>query len=197
MKIQMLLLSILIGFFSFQSFTTIPLERFEKKSIYDFKIKDINGTVFDFASLKGKKIMIVNTASQCLLANNQFAELEKLYQHYKKDNFIIVAFPSSDFMDCEVSSNLDISATYKEKYNVSFPIMEKISVKGDGAHELFKFLTNNRQNKVRGCGVLWNFQKYLIGENGELEKIINPKISPSDSEVINWIIKVKSSIAGD
>lgn len=197
MKFKLLLLTFFASQFLFQSFTTNPEGKLEKKSIYDFKVKDINGNDFDFATLKGKKIMIVNTASQCMLADNQFEELEKLYQRYKKDNFIIVAFPSSDFMDCEVASNLDINTTYKEKYRVSFPIMEKISVKGSEAHELYKFLTNNKQNKVHGCGVLWNFQKYLIGEDGALEKIINPKISPSDTGIISWIADDKSSIAAE
>jgi glutathione peroxidase len=197
MKFKLLLFTLFASLFTFQSFTTIPDAKLEKKSIYDFKVKDINGNDFDFADLKGKKIMIVNTASQCLLADNQFAELEKLYQRYKNDNFVIVAFPSSDFMDCETASNVDINATYKEKYKVSFPVMEKVSVKGSEVHELYKFLTNNRQNKVHGCGVLWNFQKYLIGEDGALEKIVNPKISPSDSEIISWITKDKSPIAAD
>lgn len=192
-----LLLSFFASLFIFQSFTILPESKFEKHSIYDFKVTDINGEIFDFATLKGKKIMIVNTASQCLLADNQFAELEKLYQRYRSENFVIVAFPSSDFMDCEMASNVDINTTYKEKFNVSFPVMEKITVKGSETHELYKFLTNNKQNKVHGCGVLWNFQKYLIGEDGALEKIVNPKISPSDSEIISWITKDKSPIAAE
>jgi glutathione peroxidase len=195
MKIKSLLLTIFVGLFAFQSFTDLPANftgKFEKKSIYDFKVKDINGKTFDFETLKGKKVMIVNTASQCILANQQFAELEKLYQRYKNDNFVIIAFPSSNFMDCEVASNEDINKTYQENFNISFPLMSKIDVKGDNAHDLYKFLTDKRQNKVKGCGVLWNFQKFLIGENGELEKIIQPKVLPSDSEITNWISQQKA-----
>lgn len=198
MKINKLLLSIIAGFFLFQSFTNVPdnfTGKFEKKSIYDFKVQDINGKTFDFETLKGKKIMVVNTASQCMLANQQFAELEKLYQQYRNDNFVIVAFPSSDFMDCEVASNEEIKSTYLEDFKISFPLMSKVSVKGSDSHELFKFLTDKRQNKVKGCGVLWNFQKFLINENGELEKIVNPKVSPSDNEVVSWISKQKSIVA--
>lgn len=198
MKFKTLLLSLLVGFFLFQSFTNLPENftgKFEKKSIYDFKVKDINGKTFDFETLKGKKIMVVNTASQCMLANQQFAELEKLYQQYRNDNFVIVAFPSSDFMDCEVASNEEIKNTYDKNFNISFPLMSKVSVKGTDSHELFKFLTDKRQNKVKGCGVLWNFQKFLINENGELEKIVNPKVSPSDNEVTSWISKQKSIVA--
>jgi glutathione peroxidase len=198
MKFKSLLLTIFVGLFAFQSFTNLPKNftgKFEKHSIYDFKVKDINGKTFDFETLKGKKIMIVNTASQCMLADSQFAELEKLYQRYKNDNFVIIAFPSSDFMDCEVASNEEIKNTYHENFNVSFPLMSKVSVKGNDAHDLYKFLTDKRQNKVRGCGVLWNFHKFLIGENGELEKIVNPKVSPSDTEVIDWITNQKNVVS--
>jgi glutathione peroxidase len=191
MRLKTLLLSVFVGLFAFQSFTNLPENftgKFEKQSIYDFKVKDINGKTFDFETLKGKKIMIVNTASQCMLADSQFAELEKLYKKYKDDNFVIVAFPSSDFMDCELASDSEIKNTYQEKFNVSFPLMAKVSVKGDEVHDIFKFLTDKKQNKVRGCGVLWNFQKYLIGEDGKLEKIVNPKVSPSDTEVTDWIV---------
>jgi glutathione peroxidase len=195
MKFKSLLLATLFGFFLFQSFTILPekfSDKFEKKSIYEFKVNDINGKTFHFESLKGKKIMIVNTASQCMLATQQFAELEKLYQRYKNENFVIIAFPSSDFMDCEVSSNSEIKNTYEGNFNISFPLMEKINVKGNDTHELFKFLTDKKQNKVPGCGILWNFQKFLINENGELEKIVNPKVSPSDAEVLNWISNQKT-----
>ncbi len=198
MKLKALLLSLIFGLFAFQSFTKLPKNftgKFEKQSIYDFKVKDINGKTFDFETLKGKKIMIVNTASQCMLASQQFSELEKLYQRYKNDNFVIVAFPSSDFMDCEVSSNDDIKNTYEENFNISFPLMGKVTVKGNDTHELFKFLMNKKQNKVQGCGILWNFQKFLIGENGDLEKIVNPKVSPSDSEIVTWISKQKSIVS--
>jgi glutathione peroxidase len=198
MKFKTLLLSLIFGLFAFQSFTKLPKNftgKFEKQSIYDFKVKDINGKTFDFETLKGKKIMIVNTASQCMLASQQFSELEKLYQRYKNDNFVIVAFPSSDFMDCEVSSNDDIKNTYEENFNISFPLMGKVTVKGNDTHDLFKFLMNKKQNKVQGCGILWNFQKFLIGENGDLEKIVNPKVSPSDSEIVTWISKQKSIVS--
>lgn len=198
MKIKALLLAAFVSLFVFQSFNKLSENftgKFEKHSIYDFKVKDINGKTFDFETLKGKKIMIVNTASQCILASQQFAELEKLYQQYKNDNFVIVAFPSSNFMDCEVSSNEDINKTYQESFNISFPLMSKVEVKGENAHDLYKFLTDKKQNKVKGCGVLWNFQKFLIGENGELEKIIQPKVLPSDSEITSWITDQKALAA--
>ncbi len=195
-----LLLTFFVITFSLLSFTKISEinnYKLEKKSIYDFKVKDINGKIFDFESLKGKKIMIVNTASQCILANQQFAELEKLYQRYKNDNFIIVAFPSSDFMNCEVAFNDDIKTTYQENFNISFPVMEKISVIGNESHELYKFLSDKKHNKVKGCGVLWNFHKFLIGENGQLEKIVYPKVSPTDTEVVDWISNVKTAVVSN
>lgn len=155
-------------------------------SIYQFKVKDIEGKDFDFSTLKGKKIMIVNTASKCGLTP-QYEELEKLYQEYKDKNFVIVGFPANDFMSQEPGSNEEIASFCKKNYGVSFPMMSKISVKGDDMAPIYKFLTNKAQNGLEDSKVKWNFQKYLINTDGKLVKVIPPTTTPYDAEIVNWL----------
>ncbi|MBP5984436.1 MAG: glutathione peroxidase [Fluviicola sp.] len=156
------------------------------KSIHQFKVNDISGNVFDLASLKGKKVMIVNTASKCGLTP-QYEKLEALYKKYEANNFIIIGFPSNDFMGQEPGTNKEIEVFCQKNYGVTFPMMEKISVKGKDMHPLYQFLTKKEQNGLEDNQVQWNFQKYLINENGELEKVIGPRTLPNDPEIIQWI----------
>ena len=160
----------------------------EKQDVYQFKVKDINGKTFDFADLKGKKIMIVNTASKCGLTP-QYEKLETLYEKYKNKNFVIVGFPANDFMSQEPGSNEEIESFCKMNYGVSFPMMSKISVKGKDMHPVYKFLTEKAKNGLEDNEVQWNFQKYLLNENGELEKVISPRTQPDDADIIQWIEK--------
>ncbi len=160
----------------------------DSKSIYQFKVTDIDGKEFDLASLKGKKVMIVNTASKCGLTP-QYEQLEKIYQKYKDKNFVIIGFPANDFMSQEPGSNEEIASFCQKNYGVSFPMMSKISVKGKDQHPLYTFLTEKKYNGLEDNKVSWNFQKYLINEKGELEKVISPKTSPDDAEIIQWIEK--------
>ncbi len=157
-------------------------------SIYQFKVKDINGKTFDFASLKGKKIMIVNTASKCGLTP-QYEQLEALYTKYKAKNFVIVGFPANDFMSQEPGSDQEIAQFCKLNYGVSFPMMSKISVKGKDMHPVYQFLTQKAKNGLEDSKVEWNFQKYLIDENGHLAKVISPRVLPDDPSIIAWIEK--------
>jgi len=156
------------------------------ESIYQFKVKDIDGKEFDFETLKGKKIMVVNTASKCGLVG-QYEQLQDLYDEFKKDNFVIIAFPSNDFQNQEPLSNTEIATFCKTNYGVSFPIMEKISVKGDNMNPLYQFLTKKSKNGLEDNTVQWNFQKYLINEKGHLDKVIAPQIVPIDGVIIDWI----------
>lgn len=158
----------------------------QKNTIYQFKVKDIYGNNFDLSTLKGKKVMIVNTASKCGLTP-QYQELEEIYQRYKDQNFVIIGFPANDFKEQEPESNEKIAEFCQKNYGVSFLMMEKISVVGKTMHPLYKFLTTKKLNGVENSQVQWNFQKYLIGKNGRLEKIISPKTSPKDKEIIDWI----------
>lgn len=160
----------------------------EKQSIYQFKVKDINGETFDFSSLQGKKIMIVNTASKCGLTP-QYEKLQALYEKYKGKNFVIVGFPANDFMSQEPGSNEEIESFCKMNYGVTFPMMSKISVKGKGMHPVYHFLTEKSKNGLEDSEVGWNFQKYLIDESGHLAKVISPRIQPDDKSITSWIVK--------
>ena len=160
----------------------------DNQTIYQFTVEDINGKPFALADLKGKKVMIVNTASKCGLTP-QYKELEALYQQYKKKDFIIIGFPANNFLGQEPGSNEQIASFCSINYGVTFPMMSKISVKGKNMHPLYQFLTQKSKNGVEDSKVKWNFQKYLIGRDGKLEKVIDPKTLPSSDEVIQWIEK--------
>lgn len=160
-----------------------------KTSIYDFIVKDLQGNDFDFSSLKGKKIMIVNTASKCGLTP-QYEQLQEIYTEFKDShNFVIIGFPANNFLFQEPGTNKKIEEFCQLNYGVTFPMMEKIDVKGKDQAEIYQFLTHEKFNKFKDSKVKWNFQKYLIGRDGALEKIINPKIKPNDPSVIAWIKK--------
>jgi glutathione peroxidase len=130
--------------------------------------------------------MIVNTASKCGLTP-QYKELEALYQQYKDKDFVIIGFPANNFLKQEPGTNEEIATFCQVNYGVSFPMMSKISVKGKDMHPLYQFLTQKSKNGVADSKVSWNFQKYLIGKDGHLEKVIDPKTLPNDLEVIQWI----------
>jgi glutathione peroxidase len=155
-------------------------------SIYGFTVEDIEGKPYSFAQLKGKKIMIVNTASACGYTP-QYKELQELYLAYKNQNFVIIGFPANDFFSQEPGSNSTIAAFCKKNYGVTFPMMAKITVKGKKMHPLYQYLTQKKYNGVKDSSVKWNFQKYLIGENGKLEKVIPTAVSPTAPEIISWI----------
>ncbi len=155
-------------------------------TIYQFKVKDISGNDFDLASLEGKKVMIVNTASECGLTP-QYEQLEELYETFKDNNFVIIGFPANNFGAQEPGSNNEIATFCQRNYGVTFPMMEKISVKDEDVHPLYLFLTQKSKNGLEDNEVKWNFQKYLIDEKGHLVKVIQPQTLPIDEEIINWI----------
>lgn len=161
-------------------------EPMAKETIYQYKVKDLSGKEFDFASLKGKKIMVVNTASKCGLTP-QYKDLEALYEQYKSKGFVIVAFPANNFAEQEPGTNQEIAAFCQKNYGVTFPMMEKVSVKGNDMAPIYTFLTQKSKNGLQDSEVEWNFQKYLINEKGELVKVISPRTLPTDAEIVNWI----------
>lgn len=163
--------------------SVIPMK---KETIYQFNVQDLSGNAFDFAALKGKKIMIVNTASECGLTP-QYEQLQAVYEKYKDQNFVIVGFPANNFGSQEPGSNAQIATFCQKNYGVTFPMMAKISVEGNDQHPVYQFLTQKAKNGLEDSEVQWNFQKYLINENGELAKVISPRVLPNDSEIINWI----------
>jgi len=159
---------------------------FAQKSFYDFTVKDIDGNDFALSSLKGKKVLVVNTASKCGFTP-QYEQLQKLYENYGGEDFTIVGFPANNFLSQEPGSNDEIKDFCQKNYGVTFPMMAKISVKGDDMHPLYHWLTEKSQNGVMDSKVAWNFQKYLIDENGNLVDVIKPKVKPDDDQIVNWI----------
>lgn len=159
-----------------------------RPTIYTYKVTDISGGEFDFASLKGKRILVVNTASKCGLTP-QYKDLQALYDTYKDQNFVIIGFPANDFMSQEPGTNEEIVEFCQMNYGVTFPMMSKISVKGDSIAPIYQFLTQKSLNGFADSSVEWNFQKYLINENGQLEKVVGPRINPLDKEITSWIEK--------
>ena len=145
-----------------------------EQTIYQFQVTDIEGGTFDFATLKGKKVMIVNTASKCGYTP-QYAELQQVYDQYKDQDFVIVGFPANNFLWQEPGSDEEI------------PMMSKISVKGGDMHPIYEFLTSKAQNGVLDSKVRWNFQKYLIGTDGKIDQVVEPGTSPTASEIVDWI----------
>jgi glutathione peroxidase len=172
--------------FSFLSSLFSPAARVPD-NIYDYKVDAIDGGIIDFAAFRGKKILIVNTASFCGFTS-QYQELEMLYRQYS-DKLVIVGFPANNFMFQEPASNDKIAAFCKMKYDVTFPMAAKVSVKGLRKAPIYHWLTRKKYNKHADNAVKWNFQKYLINEQGVLTNIFYPKTSPLDAEVISAVNK--------
>lgn len=162
---------------------TAPTEM--TKSIYDYKVTSLTGDTIDFADFKGKKLMIVNTASECGYTY-QYEGLEALYKKYQ-DKLTVVGFPANDFGLQEPGTNEEIADFCKENYGVTFPMAEKISVKGDDMAPIYQWLTQKDQNGFENSSIEWNFQKYLIDENGKLIGIYESKTEPNSSEIISAI----------
>jgi glutathione peroxidase len=154
----------------------------------DFKVKDIDDKDYDLAQLKGKVVLIVNVASKC--GNTpQYAGLEKLYEANKDKGFVIVGFPANNFHEQEPGTNADIKTFCTSKYNVTFPMMSKISVKGDDQHPLYKLLTGEKGE------VTWNFDKFLVGRDGKLIEHFKAKVKPDDAKVTGAIDKALAAPA--
>ena len=172
-----LILSLAISLFILQAQT---------KSIYQFKVKDINGEMFDMSSLKGKKVLVVNVASKCGLTP-QYEQLQELYDKYKDTGFTIIGFPANNFANQEPGSRSDIIEFCTKNYGVTFPMMDKISAKGDDQSPIYQWLTKKSKNGILDSEVSWNFQKYMIDEDGKLVDFVSPKESPMSDKIVNWI----------
>jgi len=157
----------------------------QDSGFYGFKVKTLDGGEFDFSTLKGKKVMIVNTASKCGFTP-QYKELEEVYEQYKGD-LVIIGFPANNFANQEPGSASEIRKFCTENYGVTFPMMAKISVKGDDMAPIYKWLTSKKENGVMDSEVKWNFQKYLIDENGKLVDVVYSKEKPDSEKIIAWI----------
>jgi len=172
MKTLFLFIAISVSYFAFS-----------QKTLHDFTVVDIEGNDYQLSQLKGKKVLVVNTASKCGLTP-QYKDLEKLYEIFKDSNFIIIGFPANDFLKQEPGSDEEIAEFCQKNYGVSFPMMSKISVKGKKMHPLYKWLTSETKSEIQ-----WNFQKYMIDENGKIVGYLSPRTSPLSDEIVNWIKK--------
>ncbi|MBN2616379.1 MAG: glutathione peroxidase [Bacteroidales bacterium] len=159
---------------------------YAQKNIYGFTVKDINGKPFALSQLKGKKVLIVNVASKCGFTP-QYKALEALYKKYESDGFVIIGFPANNFAHQEPGSNAEIKKFCTLNYNVTFPMMSKISVKGDDMAPLYRWLTEKKLNGKENSEVKWNFQKYLINRDGTLSRVYNPWVKPDNKKIIEWI----------
>ncbi len=178
MKLINTLLIILLFLFSLQAQ--------EQSSIHSFTTKTIEGDVFEMSSLKGHKVLIINTASKCGFTS-QYEQLQQLYETYKDQNFTIIGFPANNFLNQEPGTNEEILEFCQVNYGVTFPLMTKISVRGADIDPIFEWLTTKDKNGVSDRSVSWNFQKFLIDENGFLVDVFSPRTSPLDDEIVNWV----------
>lgn len=156
------------------------------QSFYDFTVKDIDGNDYPLSQLRGKKVMVVNVASECGLTP-QYEQLQQVYQKYIDSNFVIIGFPANNFKSQEPGSNEEIREFCTVNFGVTFPMMSKISVKGDSIAPLYKWLTTKELNGFENSNVKWNFQKYLISENGDLEMVVSPLKKPDSDKIIEWL----------
>jgi len=158
----------------------------QQTNFHSFKTKTIDGKPFDLSSLKGKKVLVVNTASKCGLTP-QYKDLQALYAKYGGDKFVIIGFPANNFLSQEPGSNSEIKQFCTQEYQVTFPMMEKLSVKGDDINPIYKWLTTKALNGKMDAEVSWNFQKFMIDENGNLVDMAPPRTKPFDDKIVNWI----------
>ena len=158
----------------------------QQSSFHDFTVKSIDGKDFPLSSLKGKKVLVVNVASKCGLTP-QYEQLQALYEKYGPEKFVVIGFPANNFMGQEPGSNEEIQEFCKLNYGVTFPIMEKISVKGKDIHPVYKWLTQKQENGKENAEVTWNFQKFMIDEDGNWVGYAEPRTTPDDPSIIDWI----------
>lgn len=154
-------------------------------SIHSFKVKSIEGKTIDFSSFKGKKILIVNTASKCGYTP-QYEALQKVYEQYK-NKLVIVGFPANNFGGQEPGTDSEVKEFCKVRYGVTFPLASKISVKGDDIAPIYKWLTSKAQNGVLDADIKWNFGKFLLDENGKLIQYFPSAVTPDSEEILKYV----------
>ena len=182
-------------------FNPSPTEPPKEKSMYEFSMKNIDGSEVKLETYKGKVVMIVNTASKCGLTP-QYEALQAVYDKYKDKNFLILGFPANNFMGQEPGTEDEIKDFCSTNYNVTFPMFSKLSTKGDDQHELYKYLTETKpetdvndgglEEKLKGYGavrsqpseVLWNFEKFLVSKEGEITARFAPDVAPNDERLL-------------
>ena len=157
----------------------------QEQTFYDLSACNIDGDTINFSVFRGKKVLVVNTASECMLTP-QYKKLQELYEEYGGDDFEIVAFPCNDFGNQEPGTNEDIK-DFCAQYNISFTLMEKISIKDNEEHPVYRWLTNSSENGTLDAKVRWNFQKFLIDSTGHVIDFVGPAGSPYNKRIIDWL----------
>lgn len=156
-----------------------------ESKFYKFKLKDIDGKEVDFSQFKGKKVLLVNVASECGFTP-QYEALQELHENYG-DKIAILAFPANNFGGQEPGSNAEIKEFCTSNYGVTFPVFEKISVKGFDKHPLYRWLSDEKENGWNNQEPSWNFCKYYVNENGELEKFFPSSVTPLDEAILSLV----------
>jgi glutathione peroxidase len=159
---------------------------FGASNVLEFTMNSIDGQATPLANYKGKVIMIVNVASRCGYTP-QYTQLEAVYEKYKDKGFVILGFPANNFMGQEPGTNEEIKTFCSTKYNVTFPLFSKISVKGDDKAPLYQFLTDKTTNPSTGGDIGWNFTKFLVDRNGKIIQRFDTKVKPDAPEVLSAI----------
>ena len=178
--IRIILASIIFISFAFTRNEKKPITK-SQPTIYNFKVEGLEGGTINFASFKGKKILIVNTASKCGYTP-QYTELEELYEKYK-DKLVVIGFPANNFGGQEPGTNAEIKEFCTGTYHVTFPMAAKVSVKGDDMAPLYQWLTSKEKNGVLDAEIKWNFGKFLLNEKGELVAYFPSKVKPMSEEI--------------
>lgn len=165
-----------------------PMSQF--RNFYDFVAVDITGKPFSFASLKGKKVIVVNTASECGYTS-QYAGLEELYQTYKDNGLAIVAFPANDFGAQEPGDEHEIATFCERNFGVTFPLMKKVVVLGKSAHPFYQWISVKEENGFADVAITWNFQKLLFDEEGNFVRSVSPATEPVSADIVKWITQTQ------
>ncbi len=158
----------------------------QHKTLYDFSARTIEGENYDFSKLRGKKVLIVNTASECIFTK-QYKKLQALYEEFGGDDFEIIGFPCNDFGKQEPGTNEEIKTFCEQNYGVTFQMMEKISMKGDHPHPVYKWLISSEENGTLDAKVKWNFQKFMIDKEGRVVDFAYPTTSPNSKKIEDWL----------
>ncbi|BAV10104.1 glutathione peroxidase [Filimonas lacunae] len=169
----------------FAAISKTPSFKPKPKTIYNFKIASLDGGTIDFSAYKGKKILIVNTASKCGFTK-QYKGLEALYEAHK-DKLVIVGFPSDNFGGQEYQDNSEIKEFCQKNFGVTFPLTTRVDVKGDSITPVFDYLTHKVQNGVLDATIGWNFNKFIIDEKGNLLAHFDSKVTPESPELLKYI----------
>jgi glutathione peroxidase len=161
---------------------------FAASSVLDFTLKNIDGKPAPLSAYKGKVLLMVNVASKCGFTP-QYKGLQGLYDKYKDQGLVVIGFPANNFMGQEPGTDEEIKSFCSTKYNVTFPIYSKISVKGDDKVPLYQYLTDKGANPATGGEIQWNFTKFLVDRNGKVIQRFEPRVTPESAEMIAAIEK--------